>query len=360
MKIFLVSNLYPSIYFPNFGTFVGEFARGITTCGAEIPFKAVIDRKTNSIPLKLWIYIRLYCRILFYGIFGEYDILYVHYIAHTSLPVYLVSLLRRNKIIVLNAHGDDILPRTRLVEQLQKIVRKLLHRTALVVVPSEYFKKVFLSKFIYPERNIYVSPSGGVDLNLFHEISHARQEIGYSEKDIIIGFVSRISKGKGWGIFIDCFVELKEKYPLLKAIIIGNGDETDSLMSRINCISDIRFIEGVNHNELPLYYSAFDLFIFPSELNESLGLVGIEAMACGTPVIGSDIGGIPTFLRNGQNGYLFKTGNREDLCNKIEKYIHLDNSSRTAMTSAAIKTAHRYETARIMKELHTRMLLLHP
>ena len=59
--------------------------------------------------------------------------------------------------------------------------------------------------------------------------------------------------------------------------------------------------------------------MFPSKRNESLGLVGVEALACGVPVIGSNIGGIPGFIEEGKNGFLFDPDNEHSLVEKVIK-----------------------------------------
>lgn len=360
MKIFLVSNLYPSQKFPNFGTFVGEFARGIEESGATISCKAVIDRKSSRVLTKLWLYFMLYTKVLMYGLFCNYDIIYVHYIAHTALPVYLVSILRRKKI-VLNVHGDDIIPRTRLVHVLQTVIKSLLKRTSLVVIPSVFFKKIFLEKFKFPENKLFISPSGGIDLNVFYPIVNAREKLLLDKKDFIVGYVSRISEGKGWDIFVDAISEIRSRNVFVKAIMIGNGEQCDLLRERIgrDNIDYISFIEGIPRKNLPDYYSSFDIFVFPTTLLESLGLVGLEAMACGVPVIGSDIGGIPTYLNHGENGFLFTAGSKKSLADAIMHYICLDKVEKAKFRSNALNTASEYDSSVIMKKLYVKLISIY-
>lgn len=345
MNIFLISNLFPSSKRPNFGTFVGEFAKGIEKCGGTISHKAVITWRPNNPLIKLFLYFSLYSKIIYWGLFGKYDVIYVHYIAHTSLPVYLVSLFRKKKII-LNVHGDDILPRTFFVKFLQHLIKLLLSKSDLVVVPSYFFKKVFLSKFNYDKDKVFISPSGGIDKSIFHKINDCRQKLNIQNDDFIIGYISRIDIGKGWDTFVDAMIEVHKYRPNIKAIIIGHGDQVNDLKQQIYNLDYITFIEGLKRKELPTYYSAFNVFVFPTRLQESLGLVGLEAMACGTPVIGSNIGALPTFIHHDKNGFLFQPGDSEDLANCILKFIQMPIANQIILSKDAKETAESYEFSR--------------
>lgn len=360
MKIFLVSNLYPSKGFPNFGTFVAGFADAIQKRGGEIVYKAVIDKKhTNKVAL-LFAYIRLYINVLIGGLLKKYDIIYVHYIAHTAIPVYVLSLFKR-KPIILNAHGDDILPRTKLVEYMQYMIKILLPKVSLVIVPSLYFKDVFLNRFLFDEKKVYVYPSGGIDRTIFKKSVISKTNLGFDNSDIVLGFVSRIAQGKNWRLFIDAVMDIMAKRRNIKGVMIGSGEEVEELKSYLlsnNLQKKIHYIENVNHAELNNYYSIMDVFIFPTQLYESLGLVGLEAMSCGTPVIASDIGGIKTYMKDGYNGYLFQPGNRTILVSKIEQFLDLSEIEKEAMKENCTLTAEEYESNSVTQKLYLKLLSL--
>ena len=77
----------------------------------------------------------------------------------------------------------------------------------------------------------------------------------------------------------------------------------------------------ISYDKLPAYYNQCDLVVVPSEIYESFSYTVAQAMACGKPVIASNIGGIPETLNNGNAGILFEPGNFEDLIEKIEFLI---------------------------------------
>lgn len=93
-------------------------------------------------------------------------------------------------------------------------------------------------------------------------------------------------------------------------------------------------------------------------MEESLGLVGLEAMACEVPVIGSYIGGLKDYIKDKENGFFFTPGNAEELSNKIELYLSLSSSEKQKMTEAAKRKAQRYASEIVGRELYAQLLRL--
>lgn len=360
MRFFLVSNLYPSKKNPNFGTFVAAFCDAVVEQDCEIPYKVVKDRIYSNKLLTFLSYILFYFRIVYVGIVGKYDIVYVHYIAHSSIPVLILSYLKPSKVI-LNVHGDDILPRTRLVSFFQIFIRKLLKKVNLVVVPSLFFKNIFCEKYNYSASKVWVYPSGGVDLDVFKRIDLAKKDIGFQETDFVVGFVSRIVEGKGWRLFVDAVKKMNSVFPNVKGLIVGNGPEVEQLLMEIhknNLDNVLTYREGVGHTNLSLFYSSMDVMVFPSYLQESLGLVGLEAMACGVPVIGTNTGGISSYIDDGVNGYLFTLGQLNDLVEKISIIYNSDIDSRNAMTHNCLLTSLQYDSKMVTQKLVLKLSML--
>lgn len=356
MKLFLVSNMYPSDRFPNFGIFVKNFEESYIENGGVIAEKVVIDIIYNNIIRKLISYIIYYLKIIFKGLFSDYDIIYVHYVSHNSVPIYILSKLRKKRL-VLNFHGDDLIPRSSLTKTFHFFVGKILKKTDLVVLPSLYFKNVFLNKFEFNTYKIFVSPSAGINTDYFNQNDKI-----FDIKNITIGFVSRIDKGKGWRNFIRLVEDLQYVEKLnVTGVIVGDGSEKkileEELSNKVNKINLILFTK-LNHIDLANVYKTFDLFIFPSELPESLGLVGIEAMASGVPCIGSAVGGITSYLNDGLNGYLFNSSDYNQLLCKTKKYLDLNNELKLQMRMNCIETASKFDRKLIGMLMHNRLMKL--
>jgi glycosyltransferase involved in cell wall biosynthesis len=356
MKLFLVSNMYPSDKFPNFGIFVQNFEESYIENGGVISEKVVINSIYSNIFIKFACYIIYYFKIIFKGLFSNYDIIYVHYVSHNSLPIYILSKFRKKRL-VLNFHGDDLIPRSSLTKIFHFFIKKILLKTDLVVLPSLYFKNIFSNKFEFNSDKIFVSPSAGINTDYFNQNDKI-----FDIENITIGFVSRLEKGKGWRNFIRLLHDLQYVEKLnVTGVIVGDGSEKkileEELLNKVNKINLILYTK-LNHFDLANVYKTFDLFIFPSELPESLGLVGIEAMASGVPCIGSAVGGITSYLNDGLNGYLFNPSDYNQLLIKTKEYLDLNNELKMQMRMNCIETASKFDRKLVGIFMHNRLMNL--
>lgn len=356
MKLFLVSNMYPSDKFPNFGIFVKNFEESYIENGGVISEKVVIKSIYSNIIKKFISYIIYYLKIIFKGLFSDYDIIYVHYVSHNSLPIYILSKFRKKRL-VLNFHGDDLIPRSSLTKTFHFFIKKILLKTDLVVLPSLYFKNVFSNKFEFNTDKIFISPSAGINTDYFNQNDKI-----FDINNITIGFVSRLDKGKGWRNFIRLVQDLQYVEKLnVTGVIVGDGSEKkileEELLNKVNKINLVLFTK-LNHFDLANVYKTFDLFIFPSELPESLGLVGIEAMASGVPCIGSAVGGITSYLNDGLNGYLFNPSDYNQLLSKTKEYLDLNDELKMQMRMNCIETASKFDRKIVGILMHNRLMNL--
>jgi D-inositol-3-phosphate glycosyltransferase len=150
----------------------------------------------------------------------------------------------------------------------------------------------------------------GVDLGLFRSLdkTQARKELGLSEKKVIL-YVGRIEPIKGLDILVSALALLEDMGDTRLLVVGGRPgqdeelDRLKSLAARLGISDMVTFTGAVPQAELPTYYSAADVFVLPS-YSESFGLVALEAMACGIPVVASRVGGPSTFVKDGETGYL--------------------------------------------------------
>ena len=126
-------------------------------------------------------------------------------------------------------------------------------------------------------------------------------------------------------------------------LVIG-GDEIDPERQRLGQVVDrlgitdrVKFLPSVKQEQLPEYYSAADVCVFPSYY-ESFGLAALEAMACGTPVVASRVGGLPSIVREGETGYLIPSRCPAAFIQRIE-ILTINDHLRTLMGRAARERA---------------------
>ena len=353
-KVLVISNLYPSQKDPFYGTFVKNFVEDLSNSNNIQDIETcVIKGRSYTLYDKIWKYTLFYIKIVYLLLCEKYDIVYVHIITHAALPLRFVSLFKKLPLIF-NIHGEDLLTQTRLASFFLSIVKPLLFQAKMIVVPSLFFKEKVQEIFPkIPNSQLFVSASGGINDNFFHNHKNQSNDIP------IIGYVSRIDRGKGWDIFIQALHLLKIRGINFNAQIIGRGEETNQmkdLISSLNLNEYVNYIGPIEYKELPRFYSQFDIFVFPTQLEESLGLVGLEAMACKVPVIGAKIGGLTDYINNDSNGYFFTPSDANDLAEKISQYLSLSKEQQSKMKAEAYHTALNYRSTTVSEKLISKIL----
>jgi D-inositol-3-phosphate glycosyltransferase len=163
-----------------------------------------------------------------------------------------------------------------------------------------------------PDRVFVVRP--GVDLSTFQPVdrAEARRKIGQGGGRLLL-FVGRLERLKGVDIAIRALALLRDRaHDDVRLLVVGedsrDGDESEKqrlkIIARELGLRDrVVFVGSVAHHELPYFYGAADVCVMPS-YSESFGFVGLEAQACGLPVIGSGVTGLRSVIRDGVTGYL--------------------------------------------------------
>jgi glycosyltransferase involved in cell wall biosynthesis len=146
----------------------------------------------------------------------------------------------------------------------------------------------------------------GVDLRHFKETKNDpyRKKLGFHSKDIVLGTVARLSEQKGHRYLIDAVKKVVRKYPNIRVLFIGDGPLREKLefqVHRLRLNATIQFLGF--RSDIKELLGALDIFILPS-LFEGLPNVILEAMACGKPVIATNVSGIPEVIVDHQTGIL--------------------------------------------------------
>lgn len=350
MKIITISNMYPSQKDPSFGTFVQVFYENLSRLNKGGVNDLIAIKGRGGV--KLIKYVIFYIKVLYTLFFIKYDIVYVHTITFPIVPIWIVSLFKKLPL-VFNVHGTDLLGNSSILKFFRRIGWRLVLNSKLIVSPSNFFAKKIIDFYSLKDINqVYVSPSGGVDKTIFRERDTVRQDA------FIAGYVSRIDKGKGWDLFVKSIYKLKQIGVNIRGVIVGKGAQVEELCNMINDYNlkdSIIYYGGVSHDKLPGIYSSFDVFCNCSQLEESLGLVTLEAMACGVPVIGSHKGAIVECVKNGYNGFLFKEGDEEDLKDRILNYIELSDEQKAIMKRNSVLFSNNFDTYRVMSEIYYKL-----
>lgn len=169
MKVLVISNMYPTNENPGYGVFVQNFVAGLGVQGVQIDLSVIRGRGKGKLT-KLLKYLIFSAAVLVKGFTRRYDCIYVHYIAHSMLPVAPLIWLKRT-LLICNAHGEDLLPASKGEKLIFKLVRSTITKARLIVVPSGYFQSI--AKQLFPNNEVYVSPSAGVTLTFSGRMDHS-------------------------------------------------------------------------------------------------------------------------------------------------------------------------------------------
>jgi D-inositol-3-phosphate glycosyltransferase len=196
---------------------------------------------------------------------------------------------------------------------------------------------------------------GGVDLERFSPIprARARAELGLATSERVVLFVGRIQRLKGVEVLLRAFARLNDLGARLVVVggQPGTGHESREitrlhhLATRLGIAERTTFVGAVAHERLPLFYSAADTTVMPSSY-ESFGLVAVESLACGTPVVATRIGGLTSIVRDGETGVLVPWRDTEMFADRLRQVLE-DDALRQRMASQARSSVLEYGWDRI-------------
>jgi glycosyltransferase involved in cell wall biosynthesis len=172
--------------------------------------------------------------------------------------------------------------------------------------------EIYFSRLVGAEK-VHLSPMG-IDFSVYRRIdkNRARDDLGLDSSKKYVLCVAGMVERKGLDYLIQSMPPIRERLPDTELLLVGEGyykKHLQLLAQKLHIPDKIHFIPAgdaetrVPDEELALYYNAADVFVLPS-LTEALGVVGIEAMACGTPFIGTNVEGIPSLVEQFEAGVL--------------------------------------------------------
>lgn len=303
------------------------------------------------------------------------------------IPLYLFpifSLLRilriclKNKIAVINAHfvvpsgpssliaakvfkiplftnaiGADIYDPTRYKKQrflLDIAVKFVLNNSRLVFcLSSDMVDRVEkLTK-----TNIKLVPQS-VDTSIFYprETTAIKAKLGIQSDGPIVLTLARLVKRKSIETALRAVVKVIRSFPELTYIVVGEGPDKERLQQitqDLGISKNVLFAGRISDDDLPACYSLADVFVL-SSLHEAFGIVILESMACGTPVVVSEVGGMIDLVEEGVTGFLCPIGDVDAFSNRIQGIISDSDLLRKMSDSARTQVAQKYSPDAIFKQ----------
>jgi glycosyltransferase involved in cell wall biosynthesis len=215
--------------------------------------------------------------------------------------------------------------------------RRTAHRAAAVVAISRAMRDWWMWTGSHPDRTHHIPL--GADLERFAPVPDARRRLGIEPDAVHFLFAGRFSHEKGIATLLDAIHLSRSSFEYATATVtlVGSGQLEAALRAKANSLqlaNIVRFVPWIEQDELPLRYSAADAFVLPS-FTEGFSRTVIEAMACGTPIIGSRITGTEDHVIPGHNGFLFEAGDAVELGRNLAACIESPSVVRSMRGDAA-------------------------
>ena len=322
---------------------VGVDIQGLVTGSEEVAtatgqsILAVAPSKSSL--LDRWWGIRLLAKQLN---LTEYDLVAAHF------ALYTFPILDRigNIPLVFHFHGpwaleSDAESQPALSVWLKKSLEQVVYRKAnRFIVLSQAFKDILHQQYGVASDKIHIVP-GGVDLEQFKISSsreRARTELNWEQERTIIFCVRRLAKRMGLENLIRAIARIRVEYPDVLLYIAGKGALAETLQEQINELdltSHVRLLGYLPDEQLPIAYRAANFSVVPTVSFEGFGLIVIESLATGTPVLGTRVGGIPEILQPFCPDLLFEDTSVDKLAQGI---IEVLSGKRQLPSSEACQT----------------------
>jgi len=265
----------------------------------------------------------------------QYDLLFSHYWLSGEVACLLRPQLAAGWAHV--AHTLGLVKNRRLAAGARpepamriRVEAEIAQQADLLITSTADEADELVSSYGAAADRVFVVPPG-VDLATFRPLdrAEARRKIGYADGALIL-YVGRLERLKGVEIAIRALALLAGRaHPGLRLLVLGedsrDGDESEKerlkgIATSLGIRDRVDFLGSVAHHELPYFYSAADVCVMPS-YTESFGLVGLEAQACGCPVVASGVPGLRSVVRDEVSGYLIDGDDPSVYADRIGRLI---------------------------------------
>ncbi|PIZ74376.1 hypothetical protein COY07_00765 [Candidatus Peregrinibacteria bacterium CG_4_10_14_0_2_um_filter_43_11] len=215
----------------------------------------------------------------------------------------------------------------------QWVKKRCIKRTKQTIAISADNFRQLMDTFDIPQERLNLVHNG-IELNRFLDKMNGAQ-LPIPPGDTVITCIAEMHPRKGHRFLLDAFSELQKTIPDLHLMLVGTGPLEDELKKKYGDQPNIHFLGW--REDVPEILKASDLFVLPS-LKEAFGLVVVEAMASGVPVIATRAGGVPELVEDGKSGLLVPPADSTALTSAIATLIH-DPERRRIIQKAGLDRA---------------------
>ena len=276
----------------------------------------------------------------------EYDVVHSHYWLSAWVGRELSQAINVPHVVTFHTLSlIKMQSRAGEIEQTERPVveAEVMATAGRIIAFSSHERDAMVRLYGADARKVSLVPCG-VDLEVFRPLDHksVRSRLGLNGEKILL-YVGRVEPIKGLDLLVETAAQMDFSEGV-RMMVVGADVNGDREMDRVKQLAKERdledkidFVGQVDHDDLPLYYNAADVCVVPSYY-ESFGLVALESMACGTPVVATRVGGLSTIIHHGHTGYLKSWRCPEAFANSVEMIISSDGLQQS-MGEAARKRA---------------------
>jgi len=338
-RITLIANGFQPDYVINLINSLAENNIGVDFIGSDIYEVSNIDARINIINIrgshredrniieKIVTLLRYYINLYIYVSKSKNKLLHIQWFRSSFIEGVVLNILFKyqDKKIIYSAHNIIPHDRDNIVNRL--IFNHIYHISNIIIVHTKYMKDRLVNEFKISENKIRIIKHGVYKICLDDSVDtiHARSSLGIKSNDKVILFFGNIVPYKGLPVLINAFSDCIKEIDNIKLIIGGKIEDKyrnkiQTLIGRSGVDSNIITKYGyLKEKEIDVLFKASDIVILPY-LEASQSGVMFMAYAYGKPVIASNLGGFPGDITIGKTGYVFATGDSNDLALKIIQY----------------------------------------
>lgn len=288
---------------------------------------------------------------------GKFDVIH----AHDWLVANVAKTLKNSYDIpiVATIHATECGRNSGIHDETQRYINDtewmLTYESTEVIVNSNYMKRELQSLFGLPFEKINVVPNG-ININMFNGVEKDydfRRQYALDNEKIIL-FMGRLVYEKGVNHLISAMPKILAGYHDAKLVIAGKGGMYDELKEQSDAMglgNKVYFTGYMNQKEVCKMYKCADVSVFPSTY-EPFGIVALEAMLSGTPVVVSDIGGLNEIVEHGVDGMKSYAGNANSLADSILALLYNPQLSDNVVKKAKTKVKNEYNWGKIAQDTH--------
>lgn len=252
------------------------------------------------------------CFLLSVLFLSKPDVVNLHYIGDNAFYLIIARILKKFNLIV-SIHGPERLNR-RIGRNV--IIKKLIKQADMIIANSQHsLNKV---ENLYSNiRDKSVVIDNGIYLEEFDNVN------GYKKEKRYIFSARRFSFSKGMDLLVRAFSIVHQHYSDIKLLLAGDGKDKikcEEISKKLKIIDYIIFLGAISHSKVISLLKSCEIFVLPSR-KEAFGIVLLEAMACGKPIVATRVGGVPEVVREGENAILVEPESPQALAEGIVKLL---------------------------------------